>query len=878
MDGFQFMEQLQKDDWHRKIPVVLIAPDSFRENEVKGMGLGASDVIIKPFDPVVVRKRVENIISLFGYRSHMEEMVEQQTKNITETNNFIVDALSTVIEYRNLESGLHIRRIRIFTKTLLKAVARSYLDSNLTQRAIATITRASAMHDIGKIAIPDAVLLKPGRLTPEEFKVMQTHTTKGCDILQAFHRMEDKEYLRYSYEICRHHHERWDGRGYPDGLAGDAIPLCAQVVAIADVYDALTSPRVYKAAIPHKEAVRMIFEGECGAFSEKMLRCFSEVSDRFEEISIRHRDGVESPGTPPVLETVGKTEPEMSSEQIAAKLMEASASLRKETLQRDALIHAIPGGVANIILNKALTVKFASNGFYALTGYNSTEFQSGLPAGGCAALIPQQERAILLKNLCEQASEGGRVGAEFRIRRKDGGYAWVDLHGTILESDDGTDTIQAVLIDTTQGKQAEQKLVDLMNSVPGGIALVRIQDDLTIQFASEGFYQISGYTRDEYEKKYSGAKVLNIIHPDDLENLKRHIWTATANGDERVTLEYRVICKDGSTAWHQVSGTRTVGDGDGVYYQCVFTDVTESKAVRERLKLNEERYRIIVEQAQDVIFEWDIVEDYMYFSPMFKRRYGYDMPAKNFRKRIMESDIVCEEDKQVLRKHFEHIKNGTIADECELRIKAMDGGYIWCRIKVTVLFNNRGRPVHSIGVLSDIDAYKRENALLEARTQRDLLTGLYNKNTLEGLVDDFLKSTGKNGRHALFFLDVDNFKAINNQIGHSRGDEVLSAVSKGLRENFREEDILGRVGGDEFVILLKNAPSCQVSESKAHLLREMFAGLTINGCEKLTISGSIGVSVYPLDGTRYQDLFESADQALAIAKRENRGSFVVYGS
>lgn len=234
MDGFQLMEILQKNGILKKIPVILITADTFKENEIKGLTLGASDIIMKPFDPHIVKKRVENSIELYQYKNHLENMVIHQMKKLTETNNFIIDALSTVIEYRNLESGQHIKRIRVFTKTLLNEVANEYPEYELTANTINTISSASAMHDIGKIAIPDSVLLKPGKLTDEEFEIMKTHTTKGCEILKAFHHMENKLYLKYCYEICRHHHERWNGKGYPDGLSGDEIPLCAQVVSIAD--------------------------------------------------------------------------------------------------------------------------------------------------------------------------------------------------------------------------------------------------------------------------------------------------------------------------------------------------------------------------------------------------------------------------------------------------------------------------------------------------------------------------------------------------------------------------------------------------------------------------------------------------------------------
>ena len=195
---------------------------------------------MKPFEPYVVKRRVQNIIELNQHRLNQEELIEEQAARLRESNSAMIDALSSIIEYRSAETGQHIRRIRIFTKALLEDVASSYPEYGLENPEIQMIVSASSMHDIGKIAIPDAILNKPGRLTKEEFEIMKTHSVKGCEILAGLDRMSDRQYLKYAYNICRYHHERWDGRGYPDGLKGDSIPIYAQVVGIADCYDALT--------------------------------------------------------------------------------------------------------------------------------------------------------------------------------------------------------------------------------------------------------------------------------------------------------------------------------------------------------------------------------------------------------------------------------------------------------------------------------------------------------------------------------------------------------------------------------------------------------------------------------------------------------------
>lgn len=286
LDGFGVMDEMWRMGLVGKIPVILITGDNSADVAKKGYDYGSTEVITKPFNPAIVRRRVENVIDLYRHKNSLEELVENQTRKIEEQkrrlkeyDNFLIDTLSTVVEFRNLESGQHINRIRSFTKVLLNYFVRTFREVTLSPELIDMIASASALHDIGKIAIPDSILLKPGRLTPEEFEIMKTHAVKGCEILDSMSYIQDKEYVRFSYDICRSHHERWDGRGYPDGLRGDEIPLAAQVVSIADVYDALVSERVYKPAFCHDKAIEMIFNGECGAFSPKLLECLRQASD-----------------------------------------------------------------------------------------------------------------------------------------------------------------------------------------------------------------------------------------------------------------------------------------------------------------------------------------------------------------------------------------------------------------------------------------------------------------------------------------------------------------------------------------------------------------------------------------------------------------------
>ncbi len=297
------IELLEKLNVFKNTPVILIL-DQGHSNKKNTLALPFSDVVHSPVNPYTVKQRVQNLTELFSIKETLENQVQQQMKKIFEQNealknkekkinsinNDMLDVLSMVIEYRDVESGKHIRRIQKFTEELLRTLAVKYPKYNIDEEKIALITSASSMHDIGKIAIPDSILLKPGRLTPEEFQVMKQHTSKGCEILEQIDSVEKNDYYKYCHDICHYHHEKWDGLGYPEGLAGDDIPIWAQVVAIADCYDALTSKRSYKDAFSHERAVEMIRDGACGAFSDEILDCFSMVLPKFKALALKYAD------------------------------------------------------------------------------------------------------------------------------------------------------------------------------------------------------------------------------------------------------------------------------------------------------------------------------------------------------------------------------------------------------------------------------------------------------------------------------------------------------------------------------------------------------------------------------------------------------------
>ena len=283
MDGFEVLAVMNRRNWIQDIPVIMISAENTSSYIEHAYELGVTDFISRPFDGQIVHRRVINTIMLYAKQKRLIELVSDQIYEKERSNNLMVSILSHIVEFRNGESGMHVLHINMMTEILLQTVMRKTDKYNLKRSDIPIITMASALHDIGKISIPGEILNKPGKLTKEEFDTMKTHTLVGAEMLDQLTYYKDEALVKVAYQICRWHHERYDGRGYPDGLAGEEIPIAAQIVALADVYDALTSVRVYKPAFSHEKAIEMITNGECGAFNPLLLQCLLESTDSIRE-------------------------------------------------------------------------------------------------------------------------------------------------------------------------------------------------------------------------------------------------------------------------------------------------------------------------------------------------------------------------------------------------------------------------------------------------------------------------------------------------------------------------------------------------------------------------------------------------------------------
>ncbi|MEE4254054.1 MAG: HD domain-containing phosphohydrolase [Desulfuromusa sp.] len=294
MDGYEVCSRLKSSSRTRGIGIIFLTALAESSEQEKGLNLGAEDYITKPFDPAIVKARIRTQLELKGYRDHLEKLVSQRTEELAHAQEATIASMAIMAEYRDPETGGHIQR----TKSYVRALALEMRKSNpqiINEQMLEILYQAAPLHDIGKVAIPDSILLKPARLTAEEFSIMEKHTIFGSEAIRRTETIHGRnELLRVAAEIAEYHHEKWDGSGYPHGRKGKAIPICARLMTIADVYDALISKRPYKEALEHDMAVKTILEGDGythpNHFDPQVLACFEKIHQQFHAIARKFED------------------------------------------------------------------------------------------------------------------------------------------------------------------------------------------------------------------------------------------------------------------------------------------------------------------------------------------------------------------------------------------------------------------------------------------------------------------------------------------------------------------------------------------------------------------------------------------------------------
>jgi putative two-component system response regulator len=612
MDGFEVLGHMTTERLLDLMPVVIISNDDSMEAVENSYALGANDYINRPFNNYIVQKRVENTIFLYRKTKNLMELVAEQVEEKEKSNANMITALSAIVEFRNGESGNHVLQIRIITEILLEHIMMQYPEYDLDYSAIANISNAASLHDIGKITIPSEILNKPGRLTKEEFEVMKTHSAMGSEMLDNMKSLvESNVIFDYAWQICRWHHERWDGKGYPEALVVEDIPICAQVVALADVYDALTSKRVYKPAYSHEKAMDMILGGECGQFNPKLMEALKEVRDLLPE------------------------------------------KITNKSSKQDQLFDF--NEISNEIMNK----------------------KDGL-----------SERTI---NLVEE----------------------------------------------------------------------------------------------------------------------------------------------------------------------------------ERTK-----YQFLADLSNEIIIDYDVDDDVITFSEKGWKELNLPMSVNRFSQNLDKLPILSQRE---LRKIFEKVRKTTpihpiVREQYELTMP--DGNNAWYEIILRTMWSREIVPKIKgvIGKLLDINEQKLEMMRLENLAARDNLTNLYNRTTAQNMIEHYMTNSKYPRAGAFVFLDVDNFKRVNDNNGHIFGDKVLSNYAEVISSNIRSNDVAARVGGDEFIVFLKDLSNEIVIKKQIDRLYDAFRVMG----EDQDCSISMGIALFPKDAADYKTLSECADQALYQAKSKGKNQYCFY--
>lgn len=867
------VEAVQRSERLRTAPIVVITPAADHEMMVRAFEMGAIEAVTADCDPFVLHKRVQNIVDLHRHKWHLETMVQEQASILRHSNDAMVDVLSSLIEYRSVESGQHILRIRRFTEVLLRELQRSCPRYELTDSAISIISSAAALHDIGKISIPDAILNKPGKLTPQEWEVMKSHAVTGSSIVESLGHVANHEYLRYAYNICRYHHERWDGSGYPDGISGDNIPICAQVVGLADAYDALTTRRVYKEAYSYDRAINMILNGECGVFSTRLLECFKRVTGKFAELAQSYADGHS-----PKAETFNTIlpVPDQAEELDALHIM---------TSKYQMMLHYLNATVVEAdLVQKSLHVVYNPdpNLFSVARSASFEDMEKSLLE---EAVVPEEKERmyrLLHEGIPQFLSDGLlRAHYQFHVGSRSLGVP-VAYDMTILRQNTGNPQNKKLILvwrraqenETGQAVDHWQTDESIRSLLPARCAW-RNDANLTITRYAGDLASLLGYTEGQF-MELSGGSMMNLMEPEDRERVRSRIRSQLTRG-KTLELEYRLTTKSGEVLWI-LNKMFLLLDQDGQeYFHGVAMDVSSVKQELFQTQKTLDQHKIILSQTENVLFEWDLKTSDITYSENWTEMFGYDPLPRDLLTNIYTDSHFHPEDIKPLLDKLHAMEDGVDYQVCEVRIAKADGRYLWCRIRATAVREDSGALDKIVGIIINIDEEKRSAQILLDRAERDALTKLLNKNAARQQAETYLSASAQSHRCcALFIIDLDNFKYINDRYGHMFGDAVLAQVAKEIKRLFRAQDIVARIGGDEFLVLMRGIANRNLVSSRCERMVEAFHNILRTQLRGDQLSCSVGVALYPQHGSSYSELFRRADQALYLAKDQGKNGYAIY--
>ncbi len=849
-----------------RVPVIVISPDDPTAEELSiFFRYGASDVIPLHYDPYAMTRRIETIAELQLHKQNLEAIVQQQADVLLHSSDSMVDALSAIIEYRSAESGNHTLRVRCFTRILMEEVMRCCPEYGLSDRLVTIIASASVLHDIGKIAIPDAILMKPGKLTAQEWETMKTHALTGCHILDDLRGTVDAEYLRYAHNICHYHHERWDGSGYPEGLRGDDIPICAQVVGLADAYDALTSNRVYKSSYSFVEAVNMILKGECGAFSPKLLECFKNVTERFEALTREYADG-RSPEDAPFDMSLPTPDRHQDNTLAHTRAMYYS------------LVHYMGVFLVEVDLDQHI-FQVIYNPYPELAQFQDVSTLAELQSLMLDKIVIPQERERMKQLIWQDIpafveADLRRASYLFHYQDQRDGTAGA-FEMTLLRPGASDQTRQSVSILCRILKEGElSQKNSLSSTLPVSGYVCRNDRDFTLVRLAEDALELGGYTLEDLMGPLEG-RLRQVIYPADREMVRSEFDRQLERGT-LVSLEHRVVCKDGTVMW-VANKSRLLVDADGREYIYSFlADISLTRAACEALEERIRKYEIILSQTENVLFEWDMIQDTIDFSDTWEQVFGADLRRENIRSLILDNSFFHPDDTPRILDCISALENGSNYEMTEVRIASRRGRYLWCRFRASAGRDDQGKLTKVMGIIINIDAEKQAQRALLDRAERDSLTKLLNKEAARKQAEAYLSQFPDGVRCTMLVIDLDDFKNVNDRYGHLFGDAVLTKTAQAIEKHFQAQDIVARIGGDEFLVLVRGVADKNLLNSRCKSLIDSLRRVFRSIHKQMNLSCSIGAALAPDHGKNYYDLFEHADQALYRAKAKGKNTLCFY--
>lgn len=875
-DSLRSLVEACHPETENEIPVIcVISPTGTGQREEIAFLLGVADVVHKPYTTLSIRRRVQVLVDLYAHRWHLEKLVEDQSKAIRGANETILDALSAIIEHRSTESGNHVLRIRRFTGILLEELAQCYPEYALDEAAIDSISSAATLHDIGKISIPDAILNKPGKLTAEEFEVMKTHTTLGSELVEHLASLGDIMFLRYAYNISLYHHERFDGKGYPAGLAGDQIPICAQVVGLADAFDALTTPRVYKPAFAYDQACNMILNGECGVFSPKLLECFKRVRSQMIALAKQYADGYS-----PKSDAIRVPLPDPLHQHVPLD------SLQLNQLKYQSLLHHLNDTVVEIDIDaRVYHVVYNPNPDFVYLFSNSSydELAQKLvsdtfrPASGESMMDIQAEMAqSLFKENQRKFSYPCQIYSPSRDR-------YLPYEIILLRVNTENPHQRLILsifheLDENEASPSADTRPDtaFFYGLSGAWVCCQADDSLTIVSGANTLLPLTGCTPLHIDSEFGGS-LLALVLPEDREKLltmTRELQSGGRSGECELWLR-----RDGTDPVWVLAKARRATAGDGTeYIYMTLTDISGIKASQIQLTDTLKRNQLIIDQSEGILFEWDLKTNVFTCSEKWENRFGYSIGGKVFGADGSAFSHVHPDDLPLLRSQMKKALAGQCSEYADIRIANSEGRYLWSRLRGKAYHSADGASSRILGMIYNIDDLKRSALSMKKQAQQDMLTGLLNKASAQQFATDYLENRPAEELAAMILLDLDNFKGVNDTCGHLYGDAVLTQVGTTLRNLFRSQDIIGRVGGDEFLILLKGIPGVEVVKDRCELLVDTFREQFQKLLPGKDLSVSVGAALAPSHGSGYSDLFLHADEALYVAKHGGKNQYHLYVS